>query len=149
MNEIKKIIVPVDFNEHTNPVVEYAFYIAGKLGASVKLAHVVEQPFYYGDIEYPSIGPYTEELGKEADKIMKALVDKYKKNFTACEGKVIRGDTAESIIKNAADEQADLIIIGTHGRRGLEKMWLGSVAERVIKGAPCPTLTCNPYKKEK
>ena len=77
---------------------------------------------------------------------MKALVAKYKKDFTECEGKVIRGDTADSIIKYAADEQADLLIIGTHGRRGLEKMWLGSVAERVIKGAPCPPLTCNPYK---
>lgn len=149
MKEIKTIIVPIDFNEHTHPIVEYAFYIAGKLGAIVKLTHVVERPFYYGDIEYPSIGPYTEELGKEADKIMQALVEKYKKDFATCEGKVIKGDIAESIIEYAAEEQADLLIIGTHGRRGLEKMWLGSVAERVIKEAPCPTLTCNPYKETK
>ena len=81
----------IDFSEYTHQIVEYAFYIGEKLGASVKLAHIVEQPFYYGDIEYPSIGPYTEELGKGADKIMRALVDKYKKNYTACEGKVIRG----------------------------------------------------------
>ncbi len=149
MKEIKKIIVPVDYNEHTHPLVDYAFYIAEKLGASVTLVHVVEKPHYYGDIEYPTIAPYTEELGKEAEKIMQALVEKYRKDFAACEGKVLHGDIADSIIKYSADEQGDLLIIGTHGRRGLEKMWLGSVADRVIKGAPCPTLTCNPYKKMK
>jgi nucleotide-binding universal stress UspA family protein len=62
------------------------------------------------------------------------------------DGIVIRGDIVEEIVKYADEEDAGLVIIGTHGARGLERILLGSVAERVLKSVHCPTLTMNPYK---
>jgi nucleotide-binding universal stress UspA family protein len=62
------------------------------------------------------------------------------------ESLVLRGDIADEIVKTAAEKNVDLIVMGTHGRKGLEKVLLGSVAERVIKNAPCPVMTVNPYR---
>jgi nucleotide-binding universal stress UspA family protein len=93
---IRKIIVPIDFLQHTEQLVEYAVYIGEKFHAGLEFLHTIEPPHCDGDCQF---------------------VEKYR---NSC--------------------------FGTHGRKGLEKMWLGSVAERVIEGAPCPTLTCNPYK---
>jgi nucleotide-binding universal stress UspA family protein len=78
---------------------------------------------------------------------MDQFIKKYREVCSNCEGKVLQGNIVDSIIKYTNDEKAELIIIGTHGRKGLEKMWLGSIAERVIKNSPCPTLTYNPYNE--
>lgn len=146
MKEIRKIIVPIDFLEHTDQLVEFALYIAKQLGATLRFTHIIEPPHNYGYYEYPSLGALTEEVAEHTEKQMKSLVEKNRENCPGCEGNILRGNIVDSIVNYAKDEKADLIIIGTHGRKGLEKMWLGSVAERVIKRAPCPTLTCNPYK---
>ena len=147
MKNIRKIIVPIDFLQHTEQLVEYALYFAKKFGAELKFAHVVEPPQSYGGYEYPSLGALTEEVVKHTEKQMEELVKKNRHNCSGCAGKIFRGNIVDCLVEYAAEEEADLIIIGTHGRKGLEKMWLGSIAERVVKRAPCPTLTCNPYKK--
>lgn len=146
MKEIHTIIVPIDFLEHTDQIVEFALYISKQLNSELRFAHIVDPPHNYGGYEYPSLGALTDEIMKHAEKQMKELIIKNKNNCLGCDGKVLKGNIVDSIIKYAKDEKADLIIIGTHGRKGLDKMWLGSVAERVIKRAPCPTLTWNPYK---
>jgi nucleotide-binding universal stress UspA family protein len=143
---IHKIIVPIDFLQHTEQLAEYAVYIGEKFNAGLVFLHVIEPPHYYGDYEYPSLGLYAAEMAEHVDEKMKQFIEKYSNSSASCEGQVLRGNIADSIIKYAKDKDADLIIIGTHGRKGLEKMWLGSVAELVIKRSPCPTLTCNPYK---
>jgi len=146
MRAIRKIIVPIDFLQHTRQVIEYAVYIGEKFEAKLKLVHVLEPPHIYGDYDYPSLGLFTDEVVEYAEEKMRQWVEKYRNSSSGFEGVVLRGDIVDSIIQCAKDDDADLIIIGTHGRKGLSKMWLGSVAERVIKRAPCPTLTCNPYK---
>jgi nucleotide-binding universal stress UspA family protein len=62
------------------------------------------------------------------------------------DGTVIRGDVVDEVVKYAEEEKAGLVIIGTHGTKGLERILLGSVAERVLKSVHCPTLTMNPYR---
>ncbi len=146
MKEIHSIIVPIDFLEHTDQIVEYAGYIAKKFNAKLHVIHAVEPPPSYAGYEYPSIGSFDKEMLELAEKMMQELIEKNQKFLAGCERKIMRGDIVDSIIDYAEDQKADLIIIGTHGRKGLSKMWLGSVAEQVIKRAPCPTLTCNPYK---
>lgn len=146
MRVIHKIIVPIDFLQHTEQLAEYALYIGERFHAGLDFLHILEPPHYYGDYEYPSLGVYAAEMAEHAEEKMKQFIEKYRNSCPGCEGKILHGNIADSIIKYAKDQNADLIIIGTHGRKGLEKMWLGSVAERVIKSAPCPTLTCNPYK---
>jgi len=148
MKEIKKIIVPIDFLQHTEQIAEYAVYIADKMGAKLRFVHIVEPPPTYGDLDFPPFGALSNEVVKQAKEKMNQLVEKFKKSCSGCAGKIFEGDIIDSIMQYAEDESGDLIIIGTHGRKGLEKMWLGSIAERVIKKAPCPTLTCNPYKEK-
>ena len=146
MKEIHKIIVPIDFLEHTDQLIEYAGYIAKKFDARLHIIHIVEPPSTYAGYEYPSLGSFSEEMIKLAQTMMQELIDRKQSKLAGCERKVIKGDIIDSIIQYTEDVKGDLIIIGTHGRTGLSKMWLGSVAERVIKRAPCPALTCNPYK---
>lgn len=74
------------------------------------------------------------------------LVTDNQAKFEKVGGTVLKGDTVDSIVRFAEEEKADLLIIGTHGNKGLEKILLGSVAERVLKRVHCPTLTMNPYK---
>ena len=147
MKEIHKIIVPIDFLKHTDQLVQYAMYIAKKFDATLNFTYVVENPQLYGDYDFPppSMVLYNTDVMKQAEERMKQLVEENKNICSGCEGKVLQGDIVDSIIDYARDKGGDLIIIGTHGRKGFEKMWLGSVAERVVKRAPCPTLTCNPY----
>ncbi len=148
MQHIHKIIVPIDFLEHTDQLVEYAGYIAKTMGAALHCIHVVGAPQKYAGYEAPSLSSLDREMLELAQKQMQFLIDKNRRTLPDWEGKVLKGDIVDTIIEYTQDEQADLIIIGTHGRKGFSKMWLGSVAERVIKRAPCPTLSCNPYKPE-
>ena len=146
MKEIQNIIVPVDFLEHTENLVEFALYITKKLGGTIRFIHVVENPYSYAEYSYPSMNIFQTEVVELAEEKMKQLVEKNSNTCAGCEGKVCIGNVVESIIDFATEEKGDLIIVGTHGRKGLEKMWLGSVAERVVRRSPCPSLTCNPYR---
>lgn len=148
MQHIQKIIVPVDFLEHTDQILDYAGYIAKTIGATLHCIHVVAPPQTYTGYEYPSLSSLDREMAELAENQMQILIDKNRRTLPNWEGKVLKGDVVDTIIQYTQDEQGDLIIIGTHGRKGLSKMWLGSVAERVIKRAPCPTLSCNPYKSK-
>lgn len=147
MLAIQRILVPVDFNRHTNDIAEYAFDVAKRLDAKPTFLHVVEH--------FAKIAGYTEgcptcltdayeELYGRAQKMMTALLE----NKSGGSGVVLRGEgkAADDIIEYTKDQGVDLIIIGTHGARGIEHILLGSVAERVLKGAPCPILVFNPYK---
>ena len=147
MKESFKIIVPIDFLQYTDQIVDYTLHIGGKLNADLKFIHIVEPPHIYGNFEHPSLGTFTEEKMIYAKKRMKQFIEKQQDKCSGCEGEIMQGNIVDTIIKYSKDEKADLIIIGTHGRKGLIKMWLGSAAERVVKAAPCPTLLFNPYKE--
>ena len=146
MREISQILVPIDFDKHTNKLVEFAIYMAGELSANVNFLHVSETFGAYAGIAHPSFDMAANELRAHCEEKMANLVDDNKEKCAGCNGKVvIKGDIVDEIIAYAKKENTDLIIIGTHGSKGIEKILLGSVAERVVKNAPCPTLTFNPY----
>lgn len=140
------IIVPIDFLTHTDKVAAYALNMAKKLNATLHFLHVVEEVNIYGDYMGPTIKHFVPQMMELSQEKMDNLVTKNNTSETPCQGKVLNGDVVEGICAYAEKNKADMIIIGTHGRKGLEKMWLGSVAERVVKNAPCPTLTYNPSK---
>jgi nucleotide-binding universal stress UspA family protein len=87
-----------------------------------------------------------EELFGRAQKKMTEFITKIKESCQFCDGMVLRGNAADSIVEYARDQKIDMIIMGTHGAQGIEKILLGSVAERVLKRAACPVLIFNPYK---
>ena len=148
MRDIRQIVVPVDFADHTDKLVEYAANMAGKLSAVTHFIHVVE--FYPGNsmttLSY--IQQYEERLLADVRIRMSNLLEENSERCRGCTGKVVVGDPVDTIIQYAREKDSDLIIMSTHGSKGLEKILLGSVAERVLKGAHCPVLIMNPFKKK-
>lgn len=147
MTAIQEIVAPVDLDEHTEKLVEYANYMAEKLSANLTLIHVVELLRAMGDMLLGT--PSIEEYNKKRVEQARELMDKVISDYPNCTGKVVIGEVVDEITKFAEAKEASLIIIGTHGSKGLEKFLLGSVAERVVKHAHCPTLVMNPYKQVK
>lgn len=147
MKEISKIVVPVDLEQHTQKIVDFAIYIAKKMGVHLSFIHVTE--FYAsGDMMLgsPSLETINQERIVRAKETMANLIQDNKSKYENISGIVYKGEIVETIVKFAEEEDAGMVIIGTHGAKGLEKILLGSVAERVLKRVHCPTLTMNPYK---
>jgi len=152
MPNIEQIVVPVDFHQHTDDLAAFAVSIASKLGAKVTFLHVSEhiaEMARYSD-DYPvSFTAVEEEIFGYARKKMDDLVANTKIDCPGCGGEVVRGEAADGIVDYVKDKDNCLIIMGTHGAKGIEKIMLGSVAERVLKRAGCPILLFNPYKGER
>jgi nucleotide-binding universal stress UspA family protein len=152
MQNIKRIIVPVDFQRHTDDIAEFAINIAKSLDAKPTFVHVVEhfaEAAGYADSYPTSFIEIDNQLYGYAQKKMAALLEQNKNACPGCAGAVLRGDAAGSIVAYIKEQKADLVIIGTHGSQGIEKILLGSVAERVLKRASCPILIFNPYKGDR
>ena len=159
MQDIRRIVVPVDLHRHTDTVADYAHLVAMRLGAGVVFVHVVESlarsvaatdlsAAVYGDMFPASFLEIDADLLQLARQRMQELVERYRVDLADCAGEVLEGDPADRIVAFAAEHEADLIVMGTHGARGIEKILLGSVAERVLKRAACPVLIINPYRGE-
>ena len=151
MTNIKKILVAIDFSENASKIVDSAFFFANKLGAELSIVHVVEGLDKYSGFVIPhiSLGNLEQDLLKGAELKMEDFIDEHlagKKTPVPYKYKVLVGDVGDELKKYAAQENCDLLIIGTHGHKGLEKTLFGSIAEEVLKSAPCPVLTVNPFK---
>ena len=145
----KKILFPVDFSECSPRLVPYAVNLARKYDAKLYLLFVVHTMTRFGFmwVGFPrSLSKIDEDIAKTARKNMKAFCRDHLKGFTNYETDVIIGDPSPDILKFAKSERIDLIVMGTHGRKGLEHTVFGSVAEGVVRGASCPVLTINPHK---
>ena len=145
MAEIKKILCAVDFSEVSSKVADYAQTLAKSLGASVKVLYVAPSLSQYVGFHVPptSIETFVGEILTGAEKSMEVFVQE---NFTEVEAepKVVTGYASDEILNFAQEEQVDLIIMGTHGRKGIDRILFGSVAEKVVKSAKIPVLTIRP-----
>ncbi len=146
MQNITQIIVPVDLQQHTDKLIEFAVYIAGEFDAKVSFFHVVESLDSYAGVVHPSWDQIEKELKDHAEERMANIIIDNKDKCGGCSGKVAYGDVVDHILAYTKEQQGSLVIIGTHGRKGLEKIILGSVASEVIKKSACPTLIFNPYQ---
>lgn len=136
--QFKKIIVPVDFSRAANAGVELAANVAKDSGARLLIVHVQEPPEAYnsGVMYYGIAEPTAEEL-------MKMLTDIVPGNPSiAYEHRLIQGDPADAIVRLVREEEADLIVLSSSGRTGLTRVLMGSVAEVIVRKAPCPVLVC-------
>ena len=142
--EIKKILVPVDFSENSKKILGSASDIAEKFGAALSVVFVVQSFDDYSGFFVPHmpVAQFEEEMVQGAEQKMASFLSDY----AGLESKVLVGDVGEEVVRHAEDAGIDMIIMGTHGYRGIEKVMFGSVAEKVVKTAPCPVLTINPYK---
>lgn len=147
MNEVKKILVPVDFSENSQKILRSAIMLAGKFQARLSVVFVVQSFDDYSGFFVPHIpiAQFEEEMVQAAQQKMTAFVAETMDPALPHETMVLRGDVANEILRYAEESRIDLIVMGTHGYKGLEKVLFGSVAEKVVKLAPCPVLTINPY----
>ena len=146
MQEISKIVVPVDLHQNTDVLVAFALDIAKKLDAEMNFIHVIPPLDSYSGVSHPSWGEIEQQMVANAEEKINSFVADNKDKCAGCNGKVVMGDIVDHIVAYCKEENASMIIIGTHGRKGLEKIMVGSVANAVIGKAPCPTLLFNPYK---
>lgn len=151
MPQIKKILFPVDFTTATDKILPFVKDMVKAFDAKLYIIHVIRSPEEFAGFE---MGPawymtFEKELKKGAEKSMKRLVGDQLEDLGDVETDIKVGDIVDTIIDFVNSNDIDMIIIGTHGRKGLEKVMFGSVAEGVIKDAPCPVLTINPYKVKK
>jgi nucleotide-binding universal stress UspA family protein len=133
----KRILFPTDFSAYGQEALRWATVLARDTGATLIIAHVEEPPMAYGggELYFPSEDGNREEL-KQA--LVKIVPTDPKVPF---EHKLLVGDPANAIVEAAEQEHADIIVIGTHGRTGLTRLLMGSVAEAVVRKAKCPVLT--------
>lgn len=139
--KIKSILYPTDFSEGAEPALDYAISLAKDYKARLCLLHVIQElavaPSWYEGV-FPIENLYLgieEGADQEMDRIIgKSGVDKVDKI-------VSRGHPATEILRIAGEKGVDLIVIGTHGRTGVDHILFGSTAEKVVRQASCPVLT--------
>lgn len=143
MSLFKKILIPVDFSVHSSFAVKLGADLARRFTASVTVLHVFDPLPYALPVEYEVLSPQqSQQLQAEIQKSLAALRLRAETAGAAhVETQVLRGSPVTEIARFAADGGFDLIVMGTHGRRGVKHAVLGSVAERVVRVAPCPVLT--------
>lgn len=143
---VRRILVPVDFSDASDVAVDHAREIALTYGAELNLLHVVEQPFYPSAYGIDSVTFPTQEV---VDRVEKQLGEMARTEIgyehVMVEATV--GDPADEILSYVDDNESDLVVIATHGRTGLDRILLGSVAERVLRQSPSPVFVAKPDRK--
>lgn len=139
---IERILIPVDFSDTAAAAAEYGCELAARLGARVKLLHV----FSPGIVATPDavFAPTPEELralAHAARTHLLSMAEKLERDGLGIDCVAVEGIAADAIREVAERDHADLIVMGTHGRRGVSHLLLGSVAEQMMRHAPCPVLT--------
>ena len=140
----KTILVPTDFSEFSEAALEYATSLARDTGAELLIVHVQEPPYYYDN----AFGGFAVEPN---DKAIFNLLEEVKPSDSDVRysHKLLAGDNATEIVRLAEIENVDMIVMGTHGRKGLSRVLMGSVAEGVVRRATCPVLTIKQPSKVK
>jgi nucleotide-binding universal stress UspA family protein len=138
MMKIRTILHPTDFSEHSANALELAGAIARDYGARLTILHVKALPITPSGVMTPEpMEPpgYATDLRRQLDALKPAVP------VVSVEHVMLVGDEATEITRLAADEGYDLIVMGTHGRTGVGRLLMGSVAEKVLRLAQCPVLT--------
>ena len=145
MPAIKNILCAVDFSESSAIVAEYAATVAQATGAAIVCVYVAPSLAEYVGFNVPqaALDTFVGDVVSSADTSMHDFLGEHFKGLSAT-GLVVTGYPAEEILKVAADRKADMIVMGTHGRTGIDRIIFGSVAEKVVKTAACPVLTIKP-----
>jgi universal stress protein A len=147
--EIRSILAPTDFSAHSEQAVRYACRLAERLGSELHLLHVLSEVLPAGpDPLLMPVMPaqFYKESEDRAQETLKHSLDAGWGKPAAVVRAVKWGSPVESIVSYADDHRIELIIIATHGRTGLSHVLLGSVAERIVREAPCPVLTIRDRK---
>jgi nucleotide-binding universal stress UspA family protein len=142
MSSIHRILVPTDFSPGSRVALDLAVELAGRLDVPIVLMHAYAMPAY--PLPEGVVLATPEQVAEILSKSSKALhveVEHATRLGAKVESVIIEGDAYDAICKMVAEKACDLIVMGTHGRRGVAHMLLGSVAEKLVRRGPCPVLT--------
>lgn len=137
MLAIRTVLHPTDFSDRSQPAFELACALARDYGAQLVVLHVAGRPLPL-PIDGVQVPPPLEDIEAVRGRLEAV---RPADSRVAVRHRLAEGNPAEEILAAAADEKADLIVLGTHGRGGLSRVLMGSVAEAVQRAAPCPVLT--------
>jgi nucleotide-binding universal stress UspA family protein len=148
MKEFGKILFPVDLSDISPKIAEAVEMMARKFKAEVHLLFIARVFDYMTSIyvPHPSIDNFHREIMEGAEKRLAEFSQEHFKGISSVRYVVRGGDIAEEIVRYAQEEGIDLLMIGSHGRKGLDRIVFGSVADRVIKTSTVPVLLVNPYR---
>ena len=143
MKDFSTILVAVDFSDSSQNAFKLALNMANKYSARLVLLHVINEPvdlrgFYVPHISFEKL---EEEIEEGANKMMESFCRQNLSGFDNYESVIVPGLPYEQIIQQAELLSADLIVLGTHGRTGLDHVLFGSTAEKVVRKSPLPVLT--------
>lgn len=152
MADYRTILVPYDFSEHSKKALETALDLGRRFGSNLHLLHVVSPPI----VAYPTMGTTAAlpaslliELREGAERALHEVAAAIENPPGTVKSQISTGGaTAETIREMAEQLGADLIVMGTHGRTGMARVFLGSVAERTLRLAPCPILMVSAAEDE-
>lgn len=130
------ILVPIDFSQDSEHAVDCAIGLAKQFQARLTLLHAI----YVPEAAEVNLAAYLEKIQSESDRQMAVRRKRVDDAGVAADVLTVLGAPSQTIVETARDKQADLIVMGTHGRTGLRHMLIGSVAERVVRLAPCPVM---------
>ena len=139
----KKILLPVDFSTAGEAALQTATMLARDSGATLIVLHVEEPPMAYGggEMYYGLVEPDRNELSRMLHEV------KPSDPSIPVVYRLVTGDPATSVVQAAEQENADFIVVGSHGRTGLGRLLMGSVAEAIVRRAQCPVVTVKaPHK---
>jgi nucleotide-binding universal stress UspA family protein len=144
MKTMRTIFYATDFSEASERALDEAVGLAQQFGAQIWIVHVIEPVHYVTGEEFAAADLYArleEATERNAATSMEKLIARLANLGVKAETLLLKGTPAEQIVNAAKERNADLIVIGTHGRTGLSKLFMGSVAGKVVSAAECPVLT--------
>jgi nucleotide-binding universal stress UspA family protein len=148
MKPFKKILFPIDLSDVSEKIAPWIIMMAEKFEAQICLLFVARSFEYLHSfhLSSPDIKDFALSFIKGARKKIETFVNENFKDYPDLKSEIVTGDPADMILQYITAEEIDLVIMGTHGRKGLNLILFGSVAERVVKMSPAPVLTINPFR---
>lgn len=146
--DVKTILVPTDFSAGAQTALDHATALATVFGAKIVVLHVIET-FTYTMTESLQVVNVYNVVKTAVEPVLDQMVQDLQKEHVSASRVLVQGTAYEEIGVQAKKAGADLIVMGTHGRRGISHAFMGSVAERVVRTAPCPVLTVRTPEQKK
>ena len=138
---VQHVLVPIDFSTTADRALEYAIALAQQLQARLTLLHVLDlTPVTMEEMTAGVAATYLDDLETDAQHLLQASRERVQRAGLQGESLLVQGTPTQTIVDTAGEQGVDLILMGTHGRTGLAHVFLGSVAEHVVRQGPCPVL---------
>ena len=143
MIKLRKVLVPTDFSDSARHAFSYGLSFAAEYKAELVLLHVVENLTvgYASDLFPVPMAEVFQEISGYAKAELSKLAEEARKRGVSVSELVVQGKPSAEIIRHAAENEVDMIVLGTHGKGMLDQALFGSTTERVVRRAPCPVLT--------